>query len=229
MSVDDPNVVSVNVALPRVVRAGKDPVLTAIYKSPEVGRVRLTGFNLAGDRQADLNAHGGRNKAVYLYPREHYAYWENELPTMDLPYGAFGENLTATGILEEEARIGDRYRIGTAILQVSQPRMPCFKLGIRFGSEDMPRRFWESGRTGIYFSVVEEGELGVGDRVERIELAAEAVTVADIVRLYRGRDRDPVILARAARAPLRGFWRKDIARWLHEDSGCRTSIFAASE
>ncbi len=208
-------VVSVNVGTPRQVRVPGGLVPTAIFKSPVEGRVKLRRHNLAGDRQADLTVHGGANKAVYQYPSEHYSYWAGQLPDADLPFGAFGENLTTAGLLEDAVRIGDRFRIGSAILQVTQPRMPCFKLGIRFGRADMVKRFWLSGRSGIYFSVVEEGELGSGDAVEQVGAGPEEITVADVVRLFKGDETDPEKLRRALRSPLAGSWKEEL------DARCR--------
>ena len=202
--------ISVNVGLPREVRVQNAIVSTAIFKSPVEGRVALRRNNLEGDRQADPTVHGGTYKAVYLYPAEHYRYWAEQLPQADLPYGAFGENLTSKGLLEESVRIGDRFRIGTAVLQVTQPRMPCYKLGIRFGRPDMVKRFWLSGFSGIYFSVVEEGELGAGDAIERVAEGPEEISVAEVVRLLRGDENDPEKLKRAMRAPLHGSWKEDI-------------------
>jgi len=203
-------VISVNVGLPREVRVQNAIVSTAIFKSPVDGRVALRRNNLEGDRQADPTVHGGTYKAVYLYPAEHYHYWAAQLPQADLPYGAFGENLTSKGLLEESVRIGDRFRIGTAVLQVTQPRMPCYKLGIRFGRPDMVKRFWLSGFSGIYFSVVEEGELGAGDAIEPVAEGPEEISVAEVVRLLRGDENDPEKLKRAMRAPLHGSWKEDI-------------------
>jgi MOSC domain-containing protein YiiM len=203
-------VVSVNVGTPREIRAHNVTVASAIFKSPVEGRVAVRRNNLAGDRQADPTVHGGAYKAVYLYPVEHYRYWAEQLPDAELPCGAFGENLTTAGLLEEAVRIGDRFRIGSAVLQVTQPRMPCYKLAIRFARADMVKRFWRSGRSGIYFSVTEEGELGPGDAIEQVGAGPEEVTVADVVRLFRGDETDPEKLRRAMRAPLHGSWKEDL-------------------
>ncbi len=156
--------------------------------------------------------HGGENKAVYLYPSEHYAFWRGELPGMDLPPGMFGENLTTEGVDEQEVQIGDRFRIGTAELQVSQPRMPCYKLGLKFGRPDMVKRFWLSGRPGIYFSIVEEGELAAGDEMEPVSLAevSNGITIAELVRLYRDPDPDPARIQVALEAPLAGSWKREL-------------------
>lgn len=144
----------------------------------------LRSLNLDGDRQSDLQNHGGVNKAVYAYPSEHYEYWRGELPSMELTWAKFGENLTTEGLSERDACIGDKFRIGGAVVKVTQPRIPCYKLGIRFGRDDMPRRFLASGRSGIYFSVVEEGVVNPGDAIELIQRDRNGVTVADVNRAY---------------------------------------------
>jgi MOSC domain-containing protein YiiM len=165
-------------------------VRTSIWKSPVAGRVALRGVNLAGDEQSDLRVHGGPEKAVYVYPSEHYAFWRAELPGVELGFGQFGENLTSEGLLEREISIGDRLRIGNAELVVTQPRVPCFKLGIRFGRPEMVKRFLRAGRSGFYLAVVREGEIGAGDAVERIPVATPSLTVAEIADLYAGRNVD---------------------------------------
>ncbi|HEY3838685.1 MAG TPA: MOSC domain-containing protein [Bryobacteraceae bacterium] len=203
-------VLYLNVGRPRTVETPRGPVLTAIWKSPIDGRVPLKRFNIAGDQQADLRVHGGENKAVYLYPSEHYAFWRSELPGMELPPGMFGENLTSEGIDEQEVKIGDRFRIGTAVLQVSQPRMPCFKLGLKFGRPDMVKRFWMSGRPGVYFSIVEEGELAAGDEIVPVSRVTESVTVAELVKLYRDPEPDPARIQAALEAPLAGSWKTEL-------------------
>ena len=131
----------------------------------------LRTLNLDGDRQADLSVHGGPSKAVYVYPSEHYDYWKQELPEMKLPWGMFGQNFTTTGLSESELSIGDKFRVGSAVVMVTEPRMPCYKLGIRFSRSDMIKRFLASERTGFYFAVLQEGEVGVGDQIELIEEA----------------------------------------------------------
>jgi MOSC domain-containing protein YiiM len=203
-------VLSVNIGSPKQVQVRNTSVLTSIFKSPVEGRVAVRGHNIAGDKQSDLRVHGGPYKAVYSYPSEHFAFWREQLPGMDLSYGMFGENLTTEGLMEDAVYIGDQFRIGSSLLQVTQPRMPCFKLGIRFGRTDMVKKFWHSGRSGIYFSVVEEGDLAAGDLIERTARGPEAVSVADVVRLYRGDETSPVLLDRALRAPLFGGWKKEL-------------------
>ncbi len=189
--------ISVNVGLPLEVMWRGRPVLTGIFKEPVAGRVRLRFLNLDGDRQADLTVHGGAEKAVYAYPIEHYAYWQQELPEMELPWGVFGENFTIEGLLEDAVNIGDRFRIGTAEVMVTQPRMPCYKLGIRFGRADIVKRFQASRLSGIYFSVVQEGEVGTGDPIELVSRDKNHVTVADITRLFDRNTTDPDLLHRA--------------------------------
>ncbi len=189
--------ISVNVGLPReVVWKGKT-VSTGIFKEPINGSAMMRSLNLDGDAQADLTVHGGAEKAVYAYPIEHYAYWRNELPEIDFPCGMFGENLTTEGLLEHQVNIGDRFRIGNAEVIVTQPRMPCYKLGIKFGRADMVKRFLDSRLTGFYFSVLQEGEVIAGDSLERIRQDENQVTVADITRLFVREIEDLELLNRA--------------------------------
>ena len=176
---------SVNVGLPREVEWNGRTIRTSIFKAPVPDRVHVSKLNLDGDEQSDLTVHGGVDKAVYLYPSEHYAFWRDELPNADLNWGAFGENFTTEGVLDDNAvHIGDRFRIGSAEFVVTQPRIPCFKLGIRFSRADMVKRFMHSGRNGFYFAVAEEGEVAAGDSIDLIARDENGVTVADIVELY---------------------------------------------
>jgi MOSC domain-containing protein YiiM len=190
-------VVSVNVGLPREIPWRGQTVRTSIFKSPVAGAVRVGRLNLLGDVQSDPAVHGGAHKAVYAYPSEHYAWWRLELGEPDLAWGAFGENLTVSGLTESSVRIGDRLQVGTAELQVAQPRLPCYKLGIRFGRPDMERRFLASGRTGFYLSVVREGILQAGDTAALVARAEDSMTVADIVALHAGDQQDAALLRRA--------------------------------
>jgi MOSC domain-containing protein YiiM len=190
--------ISVNVGLPREVPWKGRTASTGIFKEPVSERVMVRSLNLDGDGQADLTVHGGLDKAVYVYPFEHYDYWRSELPDMDLPLGIFGENFTTTGLREEDVNIGDRFRIGNLILMVTQPRLPCYKLGIRFGRPDMVKRFLASRRTGFYFRVLQEGEVGVGDTLELVSRDNHHVTVADITQLYVREEDNPDLLQRAA-------------------------------
>jgi MOSC domain-containing protein YiiM len=164
--------ISVNVGLPRVVTLKGDPVWTGIFKEPVTGRVMVRTLNLEGDRQADLSVHGGPSKALYVYPSEHYGYWKRELSGMKLPWGMFGENFTSVGLFESEVNIGDRFSVGSAVVMVTEPRLPCYKLGIKFGRSDIVKKFLASERTGFYFAVLQEGEVGAGDPIELIETSA---------------------------------------------------------
>jgi MOSC domain-containing protein YiiM len=196
-----PRLRSINVGLPREVSWRGETVTTSIFKAPVSGRIRVDRLNLAGDRQSDLTVHGGVDKAVYVYPSEHYAYWREQLPGSPLPCGAFGENFTSDGLVEEAVCIGDRLRVGTAEFTVTQPRMPCFKLSIRFGRADMVKRFLRSGRPGFYLSVSKEGEVSVGDTVAFIARDERAVSVADVASLYIAGRADQDLLRRASNLP----------------------------
>ena len=177
-------IVSLNVGLPREVMWHGRAVTTGIFKEPVAGRVALRKLDLDGDGQADLTVHGGEYKAVYCYPLAHYEYWKKELPGRELPMGMFGENFTTDGLSEESAHLGDRFAIGSAEVVVTQPRLPCYKLGVRFQSDDMVRRFMASGRTGFYLAVTREGEVGAGDDIKVISRDENAVPVSEITRLY---------------------------------------------
>jgi MOSC domain-containing protein YiiM len=191
------NVISVNVGRPRLVLRNGEPVSTGIFKDQIEGRVMMRTLNLDGDRQADLTVHGGPSKAVYVYPAEHYEFWKGEFPEMDLPWGMFGENFTTTGLFETEINIGDKFRINGAEVMVTEPRMPCYKLGIRFGRTDIIKKFLLSERTGFYLAVLKEGEVGPGDELALVERDAHDVKVVDITRLY-AREKDNSGLLRRA-------------------------------
>ena len=190
-------IISVNVGMPREVVWKGNMVQTAIFKQPISGIVPIQKLNLAGDQQADLTVHGGSDKAVYAYPSEHYEYWRKQLVDAPLSWGAFGENLTTAGLMEDKVRIGDVLRIGSAVLQVTQPRMPCYKLQLRFNRDDMIKRFLASGRSGIYFSVMEPGDVEARSSVEVLDRDPGNVTVRDILRIYFGQARDPELIRRA--------------------------------
>jgi MOSC domain-containing protein YiiM len=177
-------VVSINAGLPREVSWRGRSLLTGIFKSPIEGPVKLRTLNLDGDGQADLTVHGGPNKAAYLYPAEHYEFWRNELSDMDLTWGHFGENFTSQGLLEENVLVGDTFRVGSTFVKVTEPRMPCYKLGIRFGRADMVKHFLAARRTGFYFAVLEEGTVQAGDSFTYVERSTHGISVADITRLY---------------------------------------------
>jgi MOSC domain-containing protein YiiM len=178
-------VISVNVGQPREVVWRGQIVETGIFKEAVEGRIAIRRLNLEGDRQADLTVHGGLDKAIYAYPAEHYSFWREQFPEMELPWGMFGENLTLTGLLEDTVHIGDHFQVGSAKLMVTQPRLPCFKLGIKFGRDDILKRFLVSGMTGFYFAVLEEGGVAAGDPVSLAHQDEHQIKVADIVRLYR--------------------------------------------
>jgi MOSC domain-containing protein YiiM len=210
-------VLSINVGGPREVQWRKKTVTTSIFKAPVSGRIRVNRLNLVGDQQSDLTVHGGVDKAVYVYPSEHYEYWREQLPGSPLPWGTFGENFTSEGLLEDEIRIVDRLRIGTAEFAVTQPRMPCFKLGIRFDRADMVKRFLQSGRSGFYLSVFQEGEVTAGDTVTFIARDENTVSVADVVSLYAVDGENQDLLRRASKLPaLPESWRDYFRQRLRE-------------
>jgi MOSC domain-containing protein YiiM len=194
-------VLSVNVGLPRRVKFQRRTITTGIFKVPACRRLKLRRLNFEGDKQADLKVHGGEYKAVYSYPAEHYDYWRAKLDRGDLPFGIFGENLTTENMFEDKVNIGDEFKIGSARLVATQPRMPCYKLGVRFGNMDMVKKFMVSARPGIYFKVLDEGEIGPGDTIELVRKDENDVTVKDIVRLYlkTNSDEERNIIRRALR------------------------------
>ena len=190
--------ISVNVGLPREVKWKSKLVTTAIFKEPVEGRVTVNTLNIEGDGQADLEAHGGPSKAIYAYPVEHYASWRGELDDMELPWGIFGENLTTEGLLEDAVRIGDRFSIGTTTLQVTEPRVPCYKLAVRFDRPDIVRLMHQTGRTGFYLRVLEEGVVEAGDDIEELGRDPGEVTVRDITQLHSGSEKGNAELMRQA-------------------------------
>ena len=192
---------SISVGLPQEVEWKGRVVSTAIYKEPVAGPVALGRLNLKGDKQADLSVHGGPTKVVYTYPSEHYAFWRSELPDMDLEWGMFGENFTTEGLNEELVHIGDVFRLGTTRLFVTEPRMPCFKLAIRFDRQDMVKRFLESQRSGFYFGVEQEGTVEAGDQFELLDVDPQRLTVADVTRLYTTAKDDVELLKKAVATP----------------------------
>jgi MOSC domain-containing protein YiiM len=203
-------IISLNVGLPRRVMHHDREIVTSIFKSPVPGPIMLRRLNLDGDRQSDLNVHGGKNKAVYAYPSEHYDYWREQLPETDLVWGNFGENLTTEGLCEPEACIGDVYRLGTAAVKVTQPRMPCYKLGIRFGRDDMVKRFLASGHSGVYFSVVEEGFVDVGEVIEKLSSAPDGISISDVNRAHAYSRDNLELVRRIVKAQI-------LPRALHQD------------
>jgi MOSC domain-containing protein YiiM len=209
-------VVSVNVGLPREVFWKRRTVLTGIFKEPVAGRVAVRPLNLDGDRQADLTVHGGPEKAIYVYPAEYYAYWRKEFPDMKLPFGMFGENLTVEG-LDEMVNIGDQFSIGSTKVMVTQPRLPCYKLGIKFKRDDILKRFLASGLTGFYLSVLEEGEVGAGDPITYLKHDEHGITVEDITQLYAFDRQNTTLLKRVvAVEALPESWRELFQERLEE-------------
>jgi len=211
---------SLNTGLPREVTWHGRPVTTGIYKQPVQGRIALRKLNLDGDRQADLTVHGGEFKAVYCYPFAHYDYWKKELPGRDLPVAIFGENFTTDGLLEDSVHLGDGFSVGSAEVVVTQPRLPCYKLGIRFNSDDMVRRFLASGRTGFYLAVTREGQVAAGDAISLIDRDPNAVPVSEITRLYIAKsysDDDLTSLRRALKVEaLPASWKDYFRECLHK-------------
>jgi MOSC domain-containing protein YiiM len=175
-------VLQVNVGLPRLVEYNGEIISTGIFKDSVGGQIKVNELNLEGDAQADLTVHGGYYKAVYIYPSEHYDFWREELPEMNLPFGIFGENLTTEGILEKDVNVGDRLSIGTAEFAVTLPRLPCFKLGIRFNRTDIIRRFAKSGRSGFYLAIEKPGELKAGDAIEFLSRETNQTSISEMVK-----------------------------------------------
>ena len=208
------NVLSVNVALPRLIAWKGQTFNTGIFKEPVAGAVMMRQLDFDGDRQADLSVHGGPYKAVYAYPSEHYEFWRKELPEMELPWGQFGENLTTEGLNEEDTHIGDVLRIGKATVQVTQPRLPCFKLAAKFQRDDILKRFLQSGRSGFYLSVIEEGLVAAGDAIERVQEDKHGIAVSDINKLFN-RATDRALLRRVTQLEaLPVDWREHFAEQL---------------
>jgi MOSC domain-containing protein YiiM len=202
-------VLSICVGRPREIEWRGKLVLTSIFKTPVYHRVHVARENIDGDQQSDLTVHGGPEKAVYAYPDEHYPFWRRELPDRELSWGAFGENFTTEGLLENEIAIGDRFRIGTAEFIITQPRMPCYKLGVRFGRPDMVKRFHLSRRNGFYFAVEKEGEVAAGDAIEPLYRDERRLMVSDIVALYGADAENQPMLERASEHPaLPESWRE---------------------
>ena len=216
-------IISVNVGLPQLVLRNGEPVWTGIFKEPVARRVMVRTLNLDGDRQADLTVHGGPEKAVYVYPSEYYDFWRQQLLDLDLPWGMFGENLTTTGLVDTQINIGDKFRVGTAEVMVTQPRMPCYKLGIRFGRTDIIKRFLASERTGFYFSILKEGEVGAGDEFELLVKNASGVRVVDVTRLYSSDTENVDLLRRAiATEALPNSWREYFRKRIENLDAART-------
>ena len=204
-------VISVNVGRPRLALYKGATISTGIFKQPVAGAIALRTLNLEGDQQADLTAHGGPNKAVYGYPSEHYPFWREQLPGMDLPWGVFGENFTTEGLAEKDLHIGDRLRIGTAVLVVRQPRRPCYKLAANFQRDDILERFLRSGRSGFYFSVEGEGVVRAGDAFDFVSREPQGITIAEMNRLFVDEKYNRELLEKAIATPaLPERWRDSL-------------------
>ena len=208
----NPTLISVQIGLPRSVLCNGEEVSTGIFKSPVQKRVRMNALDLEGDQQADLSVHGGPDKAVYVYPSEHYPYWKRQLPHVEFPWGSFGENLTTAGLLENEVHIGDSFAIGTAEVVVTQPRLPCFKLNLKFNRDDMVKRFLASHYSGFYLRVLREGEVGAGDEIVPVHRDENRVSVLDIFRLYLGESHSSELRSRALQVKyLSSSWREELS------------------
>ncbi len=203
MITDNAKVISVCVGKPKLVVFNGTTVETAIFKTPVTGKVSLRKLNLDGDKQADLMVHGGIDKALYSYSSEHYSWWKEQLPDVEFSHGKFGENLTTEGLLEQDVCIGDEFQVGTGVVKVSQPRLPCFKLGMKFARPDVIKMFQQSGRSGIYFSVLEEGEISAGDSIKFLRGDGLGIGVQAVANLFNNRDAvDPDFVERALDSQL---------------------------
>ncbi len=195
-------ILTVCVGKPKTVIFNGHQIFTGIFKSPTQDKLLVRKLNIDGDEQADLTVHGGPDKAIYTYASEHYPWWQTKLPDYDFSHGNFGENLTTEGLLENEVFIGDEYLVGTAVLRVAQPRLPCYKLGVKFGRNDVIKMFMQSGRSGIYFKVIEEGELAAGDTIKYLGGDGLGVSVQAVANLFSSRDYDPEFIERALDSQL---------------------------
>ncbi len=209
--------ISLNVGRPRLVVYRGKTINTGIFKQPISGPVQLQSLNVDGDRQADLSVHGGIYKAVYAYPSEHYPFWRQEIPDVDLPWGMFGENLTTAGLSEDELHVGDRLQIGSSILMVRQPRTPCYKLAAKFQRDDIIERFLLSGRSGFYFSVEQEGSVAAEDAFELLARNQDAITISEMNRLFVREKHNQDLLRKAVHtAALPENWREYFAERLNQ-------------
>ena len=210
-------ILSINVGQPKEVFHEDRKIRTAIFKVPVEGKVRVNALNLAGDQQADLSVHGGPGKAIYVYPAEHYDFWRKELPDVDFPWGSFGENLSTEGLLEKDLNVGDRLCVGSVEQAVTEPCLPCYKLGVKSNRDDMVRRFLKSRRTGFYCAVLREGEIEAGNTIHYLSRDEARVTIADIIRLYAFEKPDLAGMRRAAELKAlpeswRGYFRERVEK-----------------
>lgn len=208
---------SINVGLPKEVLHAGRMIRSGIFKCPVEGPVRVNAVTIEGDQQADLTVHGGPSKAIYVYPAEHYAFWGKELPEVEFPWGSFGENLTTEGLLEKDLNIGDRFCVGSVDLVITEPRLPCYKLGAKFNRDDMVKRFLKSRRSGFYCAVLREGLINAGDAIQYLSRDENRVTVADITRLYAFDKADYAAMRRAMEVKTlseswRGYFRQRLEK-----------------
>ena len=214
-------IISVNVGLPREIFQEGRMIRSGIFKAPIEGRLRVTALNIEGDQQAALTVHGGPSKAIYAYPCEHYDFWRKELPDSEFPWGSFGENLTTEGLLEKELNIGDRLCIGSVELVVTEPRLPCYKLGVKFNRDDIVKRFLKSRRTGFYCAVLREGMLNAGDAIHCLSRDDNRITVADITQLYAFDKSDFSVMRRAMEVKaLSESWRGYFCQRVEKAGNC---------
>ncbi|MCZ6679878.1 MAG: MOSC domain-containing protein [Candidatus Poribacteria bacterium] len=212
-------VLSVNVSQPKEVSYRGETIRTGIFKAPVQGRVMMRRLNIDGDGQGNTAVHGGIDKAVYIYSIENYEHWKSELGRDNLTYGQFGENLTVEGMQEDTVHIGDVFRVGDGLVEVSQPRVPCAKLGMKMGTPEFIAPFLKSGRVGFYVRVLEESEVSAGDAIERVKVGPEQMTVKAIVHLLHFDKTNLEGAKKALRIPaLASSWRKSFEALLVKDS-----------
>lgn len=210
---------SVNVSLPKQVQHKNKTLSTGIFKQAVSGSVAVSQLNLKGDQQVDQVNHGGEHKAVYGFSADHYPFWQNKLQLQELPFGKFGENLTITGLDESRLCIGDRLQAGQTLLEITQPRVPCFKLGLAFERHDMPRLFVQHAATGIYFRVIETGSVAAGDSVSVVHADPARLSVQRLFRAYFDKslpaeDKNPVLEQALEITALSGEWRQQLEKRL---------------
>ncbi len=208
-------VISLNIGLPREIEFEGKKIITSIYKEPVFERVNLEKINLEGDKQADLSVHGGIFKAIYSYPIEYYEFWKKKYPNKIFSIGFFGENLTTKGLFEYEVNVGDKFKIGTAQIVATQPRLPCYKLGARAGTMEIIKQFLDSEKTGIYFKVVKSGQIGSGDQIQLIAKDPNNITIQDIVRLYKNKASQEIMERAIKLHHLPQKWKSQFVEKLH--------------
>lgn len=193
--------VSIHVGKPREVDYNGQNVSTGIFKEEISGPVRVHSLNIEGDKQADLTVHGGPDKAVYAYPIEHYDFWKKERNDLEFRPGVFGENLSVTGLNEKEVCVGDVYHVGSVVFRVTNPRMPCFKLGIKMNDTRFIKDFMDARKNGFYLRVLEEGEIEAGNEIEKTGEDGYGLTIDEVIQLYTIRKNDADLLGKAVNSP----------------------------